>query len=221
MGCRETRPETQDKPMTFTNHDSRIAFYSLLLENSLDAIHEVPLPNGYSYVNYKPGDRDKWISIEKSAGEFETWEDGVKAWTKYFEGKDDELIHRMFFIENENGEKVATGSAFYNIYNGDDGVNGWLHWVAMRKEEQGRGLSKPLITHVLEYMKVLGYRNAIIPTQTTTWVACKIYLDLGFRPIPKNAESSKTGWKIIRRLTHHPALSEFEDATDQELLGIE
>jgi hypothetical protein len=51
----------------------------------------------------------------------------------------------MFFIENENGEKVATGSAFYNIYNGDDGVNGWLHWVAMRKEEQGRAGVSPAV----------------------------------------------------------------------------
>lgn len=204
----------------FSNHDKRIAFYSLLLENSLDAIEEIPLPAGYVYVNYRPGDKTEWIDIEKSAEEFETYADGEQAWKKYFEGKDDELIHRMFFIENAEGKKIATASAYYNIYKGDDNVSGWLHWVAVRKEGQGQGLSKPLITHVLRYMKTLGYQRAVIPTQTTTWVACKIYLDLGFRPIPENAVNSRTGWKIMRRLTDHPLLSEFEPASDSELFGL-
>lgn len=42
---------------------------------------------------------------------------------------------------------------------------GWLHWVAIRQEYQGRGLSKPLITYVLNVMKNLGYPHAKIPTQ--------------------------------------------------------
>ena len=32
-----------------------------------------------------------------------------------------------------------------DIRRGDDGVTGWLHWVAVGREYQGRGLSKPLI----------------------------------------------------------------------------
>ena len=125
----------------------------------------------------------------------------------------------MYFVVNEAGQKLATASAYWNIHVGDDGKNGWLHWVAVRKEAQGRGLAKPLITHTLMRLKELGYERAVIPTQTTTWLACRLYLDLGFRPVPENAAKSRTGWKIIRRLTRHPALFEFEEASDEEMLN--
>ncbi len=48
-------------------------------------------------------------------------------------------------------------------------------------------------------MKALGYTHAKIPTQTTTWLACKIYLDFGFLPIPQNAVNSAGGWRIIKK----------------------
>ncbi len=114
----------------------------------------------------------------------------------------------MFFIETDEGEKIATATAFYNIYGKDTSGAGWLHWVAVKREYQGKGLSKPLITYVLKVMKKLGYTHAKIPTQTNTWLACKIYLDLGFLPIKKNVENIYEGWKIIKALIVHPGLAD-------------
>ncbi len=82
--------------------------------------------------------------------------------------------------------------------------------MAVKREYQGKGLSKPLITYVLKVMKKLGYTHAIIPTQTNTWLACKIYLDLGFLPIKKNLENSYEGWKIIKALIGRPGLADME-----------
>lgn len=48
-----------------------------------------------------------------------------------------------------------------------------------------------------------------IPTQTNTWLACKVCLDLGFRPLPLNALRSREGWRIVKTITHHPALAEY------------
>ena len=79
-------------------------------------------------------------------------------------------------------------------------------------------MSKPLITHVLRHMKKLGYGHAVVPTQTTTWLACKVYLDLGFRPMPGNLKRSGTGWRIIRTLTDHPALSGLAPVPNAELI---
>lgn len=59
-------------------------------------------------------------------------------------------------------------------------------------------------------MRELGYVSAKIPTQTTTWLACKIYLDFGFVPLPQNAVNSKDGWRIIKTLTNHPAIASFD-----------
>lgn len=197
--------------MQFDNHDERIEYYELLLHRELDDMPVSPLPEGYHFVFYRPGDRDTWIDIETSAREFTGYDQGLASWNRYYQGKDAELVHRMVFIENEAGEKVATATAFYNIYREDPDGAGWLHWVAVRREYQGQGLSKPLITHVLQIMASLGYTQAKIPTQTNTWLACKVYLDLGFRPIPANAQHSRRGWQIVKTLTHHPALGEFEE----------
>lgn len=204
--------------MKYDNHDNRIHYYELILERKeLVSVSEYPLPDGYRFVFYRPGDRDSWIDIEQSAKEFTGYQQGMESWNRYFEGKDEELIRRMVFIENEAGEKVATATAFYDIYGIDQSGAAWLHWVAVRREEQGKRLSKPLISRVLRLMRELGYTHAKVPTQTTTWLACKIYMDLGFVPVAENAERSKNGWRIVKALTNHPVLSEFDAAEDWEI----
>ena len=198
----------------FGNNDRRIPYYKLRLEQDLDDIQEIELPPEYHYENYTPGDRDIWIAIEKSAKEFAGREEGEAAWDRYFAGHEKELENRMFFVADSSGRKLATATAYYDIHTGDDGENGWLHWVAVHSDAQGLGLSKPLITHVLAHMKKLGYKKAVIPTQTYTWLACKLYLDLGFVPMKENAEKNKMGWRIIKTLTDHPALDDFETVAD-------
>ncbi len=205
----------------FGNNDRRIPYYKLMLEQNLDDIKEMDLPPEYHYENYKPGDREVWITIERSAKEFAGREEGEAAWLKYFAGHEKELESRMFFVADSFGRKLATASAYYDIYTGDDGETGWLHWVAVHSDAQGLGLSKPLITHVLACMKKLGYKKAVIPTQTNTWLACKLYLDLGFVPMKENAEQNRAGWNIIKTLTNHPALGGFDlEYLDQYLQTI-
>lgn len=199
----------------FENHDSRIRYFELLLERGLDNLPHIPLPEGYRFVFYQPGDRDAWIRIEQSAREFSDFRQGLEAWERYYGGREDTLLSRMAFVEDERGEKAATATAYYDAR--DPSGSGWLHWVAVRREYQGKGLSKPLIVHALSILRRLGYTRAKIPTQTTTWLAVKIYLDLGFLPIPQNAVNSRDGWRIIRALTNHPALSGFTPAQAEEI----
>ena len=123
----------------------------------------------------------------------------------------------MVFVENAAGEKVATASAYFDVIHGDPSGSGWLHWVAVRRDCQGRGLSKPLIAHTLQRMRDLGYTHAKIPTQTTSWLAVKVYLDLGFLPIPQNAAEARQGWRIVSALTGHPALRGFPPASPEEI----
>ncbi len=209
-----------DKRVKFDNHDSRIKYYELLLERDLDGLPGLPLPAGYRFVFFRPGDRDAWIEIEKSAKEFTTFAQGLEAWSRYFGGREDLLPTRMVFVENDAGEKVATATAYFDITGRDQSGSGWLHWVAVRRDFQGRGLSRPLILHVLGIMRALGHTHGKIPTQSTSWVACKVYLDLGFHPIPQNAVNSREGWRIVKALTDHPALAEFDAASPDEILAL-
>lgn len=204
--------------MVFDTLDDRIRYYELLLERDLEDLPAYPLPEGFRFVFYRPGDRDSWIAIERSAKEFSAYDQGLAAWERYFGGHEDLLPNRMVFIENRAGEKVATASAWFDVIRGDPSGAGWLHWVAVRRDCQGRGLSKPLAARVLGLLKGLGYPRAKVPTQTTSWVAVKVYLDLGFRPIPQNALHSRDGWRIVKALTGHPALAEFDPAGEEEIL---
>ena len=202
-------------------HDGRIRYYELMLQADITGMVEIPLPEGYTYAFYQDGDRDAWIEIEKSAKEFSTYEEGLNAWQKFYASHTDELYNRMVFVVNEAGEKVATATAYYDIRGIDQSGDGWLHWVAVRREWQGKGLSKPMISHVIQVMKQLGYTRAKIPTQSTTWLAVKVYLDLGFRPIEKNYIRCRDGWRIVKRLTDHPALSDLDPAGDEEVIRSE
>lgn len=203
----------------FDNLDPRIKYYELLLERDLDALPSFPLPEGYRFVFYKPGDRDIWIEIEQSAKEFSNYAQGLEAWNKYYGGHEDALPKRMVFVEDQEGRKVATATAFIDITGRDKSGDGWLHWVSVRRDCQGRGLSKPLISYVLGVMRGLGYTHAKLPTQTTSWLACKVYLDLGFRPLPLNAVHNRDGWRIVKALTDHEALSAFDPASMEEILA--
>lgn len=204
--------------MIFDNHDERIRYCELLLSGNIDSIPHYELPDGYRFVMYRLGNEADWINIEISAKELRDEKQGAEVWEKYYGGHENELAERMVFIENSRGEKVATATAFYDIYGRDASGDGWLHWVAVRRDNQGKGLAKPLISRTLGVMRSLGYHRAKIPTQTTTWLACKIYLDFGFMPVPENAVHSKAGWEIIKALTDHPALECFRKADITEII---
>ena len=199
--------------MILDNHDERLQYVELVLERpDLTDIPDYPLPEGYRFVPYRPGDENEWIRIEISARELRDTEQGMEVFQKYFGGHEKELERRMLFIENPDGLKIATASAWWNIHTPGPADVSMLHWVAVAREYQGRGLSRCLISRTLRLMKELGHTGAVVPTQTTTWVACGLYMDFGFRPIPGNMENSRLGWQIMLSLTDHPALSGMKPA---------
>ena len=199
------------------NRETALRYYELILcRQRLDDVTEIPLPAGYRFCFYRTDcDKDAWIRIGISAGEHLWYGDGLKAWDAYFGGHEKELPNRMLFVETESGEKVAIATAFYDASDAADIA--WLHWVSVEKEHQGRGLSKPLLTRALRLMRDLGYKSAKVPTQTNTWLAVKIYLDLGFVPFEPNAQKSEYGYRIVRTLTDHPALSNFSALPREKL----
>ena len=202
------------------NHDSRIRYIELLMERlDLNDIPEYQLPEGYRFVFYQPGDRDAWIQIEQSAKELFDFDHGVRTWDRYYGNVEHTLHNRMIFIENAKGEKVATATAYYDADGDLPAQRGQVHWVAVRRDHQGMGLARPLIAEVLKVMKQRGHTEAMLHTQTTTWVAVRLYLNFGFRPMAENARTNRDGWRIIRALTNHPALDEFDAAAENEILA--
>ncbi|MBQ3955375.1 MAG: GNAT family N-acetyltransferase, partial [Clostridia bacterium] len=159
--------------MIFDNNDKRIRHFELMLTRSLDNLPVHPLPVGYRFVPFQPGDREAWIEIEQSAKEFDSFDEGAAAWARYYGDREEELPDRMIFIETASGEKVATATAMYDVFGRDKSGSAWLHWVSVRRDHQGRGLSKPLVCEAFRIMKGFGYTCVVVPTQTNTWLAVK------------------------------------------------
>lgn len=200
--------------MKIESYDRRIKYYPLLMERSLEEIPDYTLPDGFSFSFYDASSRDAWIDIEMSAGECVSREEGLRYWNEYFEPRKDELSRRMVFVENSVGEKIATGTMLYDIKTGDDGREAWLHWVAVRKDFQGRGLSRPLISYLLSLMRISGYNSVKLSTHTWANLACRLYMDMGFRPCEKSLVDFTDGWGIIKALTGHPCLKDVRPLPD-------
>ena len=207
------------KSMVFDNHDSRLKYYDIVMEMDADIpVQTCDLPEGYTFSTYNYNEREDWIGIEWSAKEFSSYADGIDAWNRYYARYENTLPGRMFFVVAPNGEKVATATAFFDPKNPDDG-KGWLHWVAVRRDYQGKGLARPLIAKALSRLRELGHGTLYVHTQTTTWVACKLYMDFGFRPTAENAEKSAFGYRMLKTLTNHPALADFEPVSVEKMLA--
>ena len=195
--------------------DNTIKYYELLMSyNDTSKYIKYELPYGYHYEFYKPGDEDDWIKIHISSGEFTSFEKGLQYFHSFYDSFIDEISKRCFFIvDNNTNDKIGTATISL-LKDGEYGYKGAVDWLAIKKEYQGRKLARPLISKVISLASELGHNKIILHTQTTTWLAAKLYLDAGFEPYNTNEIN---GWKILKRLTNHTKLKDFEKATDEEM----
>ena len=197
----------------FKNIEKKIKYYDLLMARDLDDVAELSLPVGFHY-SYWDNDscKEDWINIHIATGEFNSIDKEANEIFDSFYGEFyGELSSRCIFIENSNGEKIATATISpANEY----GYQCVIDWFAISPKAQGLKLSKILLSKVLCVAKDLGYTKILLHTQTNTWLAAKIYLDYGF--VPFNT-AGNIGWDILKTITNHPALVEFNILPESEI----
>ena len=195
--------------------DNRIKYYELLMNyDDTSKYINYELPKGYHYEFYKSGDEEAWINIHISSGEFTSFEKGLQYFHEFYDSFIDKLDKRCFFIvDNDTNEKIGTATISL-LKNEEYGYKAAVDWLAIKKDYQGKKLSRPLISKFISLAHELGHDKIILHTQTTTWLAAKLYLDAGFEPLNTN---EVIGWKILKRLTNHEKLKDFEAATDEEM----
>ncbi|KXK26155.1 MAG: Acetyltransferase (GNAT) family protein [candidate division WS6 bacterium OLB20] len=195
--------------------DKTVPYYDVfMLHHNLNDVEVMPLPDGYSfrYFDGSQTDIDHWCEIEASSGDVESVEKAHSEFDRYYGNSIGLLKERCLFLLSSDSLPVGTATA-YMFLEGQPGlpepasdaeelpenVTGHLHWVAMREDYKGRGLSKPLITKTMQRMAELGHKKAFLHSQTPSWVACKIYLDLGWEPFRfvQSREDFTAGWNIV------------------------
>lgn len=182
--------------------DRNLKYINLyLIYKDLTKIPDSPLPYGYSFRFFREGDEKTWAKIEVSSGDIIDMKTAHVDFERYYKNKIDELKTRCIFLLNEKGEAIGTATGFYLNQPLNETITGDMHWVAIKKEYQGKGLSKPLITKAMQVMLGHGHKGAFVHTQTHTWLAAKIYLDLGWKAYngKQSPEEFNEGWEIVKK----------------------
>lgn len=197
-------------------YDNRIKYFELLMK--YDDIHnykKYELPEGFHYEFYKPGDEEEWVMIHIQSGEFTSIEKGLKHFHDFYDSFIEELPNRcVFIVDDKTGEKVGTATISL-LKDKEEGYDAAVDWVAIKKRYQGRNLSKPLISKFMEIANNVGHDKLILHTQTTSWLAAKLYLDYGFEIL--NVDE-KMGWSILKTLVNHSKLKKYDILSYDEIL---
>jgi len=177
----------------FTMYDRSMPNVSLEMRAKLTGgMPECELPAPYGIRTFRAGEEADWCRIATSAEEFDSEEEAMK---RGFNGsfRPDYLLldGRMFFVVDENDKPVGTTSAWF------DGEGGMLHWVAIEAQHQGKGLARPMIAAAMKRMHEFGYEKAMLHTQPMSWVAIRLYLEFGFKPVWPKDEKTLAGWKAV------------------------
>lgn len=171
-----------------------------MIYEDLSKIPDYKLPEGFSFRGFKNGDQKHWVDIEVSSGDIVDEQTGFEKFDDYYGKYLKDLEDRFVFVVDSDGTPVATVCGWYMQKPINDVITGDLHWLAVKKEYQGLGLSKPLIVESMKIMYKYGHKGAFCHSQTHTWLACKIYLSLGwkkYRPKNQSIEEFNECWDII------------------------
>ena len=195
--------------------DNKIKYYELLMKyDDTSNYKKYKLPDGFHYEFYKPGDELEWVNIHIQSGEFTSFEQGLEWFHTFYDSFIDELNKRcVFIIDNDTNEKVGTVTVSL-LKEKEYGYDAAIDWFAIKKKYQGRGLSKPLMTKFMKIANELGHKKVILHTQTTSWLAAKLYLDFGFEILNKEEVN---GWRILKTITNHEKLSDYEPFNYNEI----
>ena len=160
--------------------DKSVPYVDVLMHRKKGSpVVNIELPDAYKFSLFHSGDEKAWAKIETSVLEFPDEPDALMYFQKEYLPFISELEKRCLFIENCNGEKVATSTAWW-CYTGIR-RDPWLYWVSVKPQYQGLGLGKAIISKITQMMiDIEGDRDFYLHTQTWSHKAIRIYELFGY-----------------------------------------
>ena len=160
--------------------DKSVPYVDVLMHRKKGTpIVNIELPNEFKFSLFHSGDEKAWAKIETSVLEFPDELDALMYFQKNYLPFISELEKRCLFIENSEGEKIATSTAWW-CYSGIR-RDPWLHWVSVKPQYQGLGLGKAIVSKITQMMiDIEGDRDFYLHTQTWSHKAVKIYELFGY-----------------------------------------
>jgi len=162
----------------------------------LEGLPTVRLPEGYGLESAGEGFEPTWARIINAAFLNDRWT--AEKCRERFSNRARFDREGMFFAVSPEGEAVATAFAWRDTP--DERECGRVHWVAAVPEQQGKGLGRAMTVAVLHYFKAHGFARAFLDTESYRLPAIRLYLSLGFRPMPKDKEHEECWREIMSKI---------------------
>ena len=176
-----------------------------LIRRDLHDLPEAPLPEGYSLRWFRMGDAVHWLRIHHDADPFN--EIKPELFTRQFGPDLSRLESCQCYLQDAMGRIVGTGTA-WNDPTREGGPWGRVHWLAIMRQYQGLGLSKPLLAAVCNRLRDLGHDRACVITSTGRLPAVGLYLQFGFQP-ELRTDAERAIWdRVIAALKERGRLKE-------------
>lgn len=171
--------------------DKSIPFHTIIMRsNNLLKVKPDALPEGFSVRFYEPGDEIHWARIQYEVGEFYSIEDALKCFSHYLDYEDELRKRQVYIVDDTTNTPVATATAWYSELDGKE--IGVVHALSCLPSYQALGLGRIAATYMMEcFHKVMPESEVWLDTQTWSYKAIGIYLDLGFVPV-KTATFNET-----------------------------
>lgn len=150
------------------------------------------LPEGYRIRMYRDGDLAEWLRIQRTDRYFQPT---AATFAETLPGDTADLAARVMFLVDPAGVDIGSVTAWRNSTVTDHEI-GHIHWVAIVPQAQGRGLAKPMLSHAIERMRIFGYSEACLETNTIRVPALNLYLRFGFQPYPRN-DNEYQAWRAV------------------------
>ena len=164
-----------------------------MVRDNLENIPSYSFPAGYRMYPMRQDDIGVWVDVQRDG---EPYIPNINHSMFYgtFGNDLQSMGTRCFLLHDQRGCAVGTASAWYRT--DENGIEyGQIHWVALRKEHQGRGLGNALMTYILTELSH-GYERAFLETQSKRINAIGLYLKFGFTPLITDREG-EIGWAEV------------------------
>jgi mycothiol synthase len=162
------------------------------------------LPPGYRMRTYRAGDEAAWARL-MNTGQLGEWTaERTRAeltgcpWPQF-----DAL--GLFCVTTDEDDEDVVGSACSWLIDPKEEATGTLHMVCVSPEHQGRRLSYYPCLAVLHRLYERGLTAAQLSTNDWRLGAVKVYLELGFVPVYRNALHPEQWRSVLEQLRwQHP-----------------
>ena len=183
----------------------------LMVLDDHETVADVELPAGYRFAAWEPRFREPWVRLHVLLGQLPSYDEGLTYFERTYESDPTALERQMIVVVDEKDELVGTSSLWRGDHFGEPRLR--VHWVGVSPDHQGRGLARALMLETIRLYDELvpsGEPPLYLTTQTESWVACGMYLKLGFvpyvGPMPPSfdadpetfEEKNDEAWAIIR-----------------------